>query len=224
MNNLAEKLIHFYSNLKLTPPKGLNIEVLNPYKSNDVIEICNRFYHNYYSDDHSRILALGINPGRFGAGVTGISFTDPILLKENLGIENNFDQKPELSAKFIHQAINLYGGPNPFYSKYHLSAISPLGFVQNGVNLNYYDNKELYELTRPFIMETLEKQIELVKNNKNCICIGKGKNLDFLIKLNKEKGYFKNIEVLPHPRWVLQYRRKSAEQFLQEYIRTFSRL
>ncbi len=224
MKDLAENLIMFYNDLELPPPKGSNIKVLNPYKSESVLEICSKFFRKYYSDNNSRILALGINPGRFGAGVTGISFTDPILLKKNLGLENDFDKKPELSATFIHEAINLFGGPENFYSKFHLSAICPLGFVQNGLNLNYYDNKELFEHTRPFIIETIEKQIDILNNRDFCICIGKGKNLEFLLKLNKEKGYFRNIIALPHPRWVLQYRRKSADQYFTEYVETFSKL
>ena len=49
-----------------------------------------------------RHLLLGINPGRFGGGVTGIPFTDPIRLQNVCGIENNFEKKQELSSVFIY--------------------------------------------------------------------------------------------------------------------------
>ncbi len=39
-----------------------------------------------------RYLILGINPGRFGGGITGIPFTDPIRLQNICGIENDFQK------------------------------------------------------------------------------------------------------------------------------------
>jgi hypothetical protein len=45
------------------------------------MKICSSFYQKYYADNKKRSLIIGINPGRFGAGVTGIPFTDPIRLK-----------------------------------------------------------------------------------------------------------------------------------------------
>lgn len=38
---------------------------------------------------------LGINPGRFGAGTTGIAFIDPIRLENECGINNSFPKKVE---------------------------------------------------------------------------------------------------------------------------------
>lgn len=218
MNNLGDKLFNFYKHLNLNIPDKLNVEVLNPYKQQEVLEINKIFYQKYYTDSNPRIMVLGINPGRFGAGITGISFTDPIVLEENLGIKNHFQKKPELSATFIHQMIAAYGGPEFFYQKFHLSAVCPLGFIKNKVNINYYDDKELLEATKPFIIETLEQQLKILKSPSKCVCIGRGKNLDFIKKLNEEKSYFSEIKVLPHPRWILQYRRKMTNDHTQRYI------
>jgi hypothetical protein len=218
MNQIGDKLLKFYKSLELNIPEKLGIDVLNPYKTKEVLEINRIFYQKFYSDNHSRTLILGINPGRFGAGITGISFTDPIVLDENLNIQNNFQKKPELSATFIHQMINRYGGPNHFYQKFHLSAICPLGFVRNNININYYDDNALLVATKPFIIQALEQQLDIIKSPARCICIGRGKNLDFLLKLNAEKSYFEKIDVLPHPRWILQYRRKLADRYFLEYV------
>ncbi len=219
---LNEKLLDFYTKLTLVLPEPLNVDILNPYNQEEVIKVNKQFYDKYYRDNQPRILLFGINPGRFGAGITGISFTDPITLEENLQIKNTFQKKPELSATFIHQMIQEYGGPERFYSKFHLSTVCPLGFVRDNVNMNYYDEANLLKHVRPFMIESIEKQIELLNSPPVCVCIGRGKNLDFLKKLNDEKSYFKDIQVLPHPRWVLQYRRKKTPEYIQEYIQVLN--
>ncbi len=93
MNILGERLLKFYTNLKLEIPKKLKVDVLNPYTQKEVVQINKIFYKKYYNDKNSRILLLGINPGRFGAGITGISFTDPVILEESLKINNSFPKK-----------------------------------------------------------------------------------------------------------------------------------
>jgi hypothetical protein len=222
MSLIADKLFNFYKDLDLSLQIKTGIQVLNPYKENSVLNINKSFYSNFYADNNTRILILGINPGRFGAGITGISFTDPIQLDQHLGFKNPFDKKPELSATFIHDAIREYGGPKKFYSKFHLSAVSPLGFVKNGININYYDDNDLLTEVKPFIIKSIFKQLEILGNRSICICIGQGKNLDFLKKLNQDYKWFEKIEILPHPRWILQYRRKQKNEFIQKYIRIFN--
>ncbi|HHD83528.1 MAG TPA: DUF4918 family protein, partial [Campylobacteraceae bacterium] len=54
--------------------------------------------------------------------------------------------------------------------------------------------------------------------------IGQGKNLDVLKKLNKRYHFFDHIEVLPHPRWVMQYRRKQKEAFVLQYVEKLTQL
>jgi len=73
---------------------------------------------------------LGINPGRFGSGTTGVSFTDPIKLEKYCGIRNDLVKKAELSADFIYAMIIAYGGLESFYNRFFISSVSPLGFIQ----------------------------------------------------------------------------------------------
>ncbi|MBN1115874.1 MAG: DUF4918 family protein [Bacteroidales bacterium] len=218
-NNLHE----FFTNLDFKYENHSKIEVLNPYSSANVIKISEEFYTKYYNDNNPRVLILGINPGRFGAGITGISFTDPIELENNLGIMNDFEKKPELSAGFIHEVIGEYGGPSLFYNKFLVSAVCPLGFTKDGININYYDDKDLFEKSKSFIIKTLKKQVELVNNNSVCFCIGQGKNLKFLQEINRTNKFFKTLEVLPHPRWIMQYRRKQKDFFIKEYIKALKK-
>ena len=141
--NWATHLFSFYNTLE--PPKNLpdQIEWLYPQKEPGVMKIVEQFLQRYYSDDKPRKIFLGINPGRFGAGVTGVNFTAPRQLKEFCGIDHPFKNQTELSAEFIYDMINAFGGPSRFYGEFFIGSVCPLGFIKNGKNINYYDDKEL---------------------------------------------------------------------------------
>ena len=214
----SEKLITYY--LELKPPKNLpkGIEVLFPQKDPQVIELVKTFHKKYFNDTYPRSLMLGINPGRHGAGITGVNFTAPRQLKENCGIEHPLKVSSELSAEFIYDMINEYGGVNEFYRNWFIGAVSPLGFIKNGKNINYYDDKKLLDAVTPFIIDCINKQMAMGFNVERCLCIGGEKNFKFLSGLNKEYNWFKEIVPLPHPRFILQYRRKQKDKYIQQYL------
>ena len=124
----------------------------------------------------------------------------------------------ELSAEFIYDVINAYGGPEAFYKHFFIGSVCPLGFVKGGKNINYYDDKELQQTVQPFIVENLKKLLSFNVITNKCICIGGEKNYKFLEALNNEHGFFKKIIPLPHPRFILQYRRRQRDQYLQQYL------
>jgi hypothetical protein len=167
-------------------------------------------------------LLLGINPGRYGAGITGINFTAPKQLREYCKIENPFSGS-ELSAEFIYTMIEAYGGPKKFYSNFFISSVCPLGFVQNGKNLNYYDSKELLKTIEPFIVENLSKLVSYKVNKEKCICIGGEKNFACLFSLNEKRHWFKNIVSVPHPRFIMQYKRKYIQDYINLYLDVLKR-
>lgn len=216
--SLADKLIHFYKTIE--PPKNLpeGIKILFPQNDPEVRSIIKQFFKKFYNDTNSRHLIFGINPGRFGAGTTGINFTGPKQLKEYCGIDHPFKQQTELSAEFIYEMIDRYGGPEGFYKKYFISAVSPLGYIKNGVNANYYDDKKLMSDVKPFIIASIQKQISFGFKTDRCICIGGEKNFKFLSALNKEHHFFDSIVPLSHPRFILQYRRKKKEDYIHQYL------
>ncbi len=217
MGNLASGLIHFYQ--QLTPPLlPPYIEVLHPQENKAVAEIVKAFFKKYYSDNNQRKLLLGINPGRFGAGITGINFTGPKQLKEYCGIDHPWGNTTELSAEFIYEMITEFGGAGKFYSQYFIGAMSPLGFMKDGKNINYYDDPKLKAAVTPFITETIKQQLEMGFANDRCICIGGEKNYKFLKGLNEKYGFFKEITPLPHPRFIMQYRRKQKQSFLKQWL------
>ncbi|HYM93138.1 MAG TPA: uracil-DNA glycosylase family protein [Chitinophagaceae bacterium] len=215
---LAKKLIGFYKTLR--PPSKLpkGIEVLFPQQDKKVISVIEEFFLAFYNDAQPRWLIFGINPGRFGAGTTGINFTAPKQLREYCGIDHSFKDQTELSAEFIYEVINRYGGVKKFYRDYFISAVSPLGFMLNGKNLNYYDDKKLQEAVTPFIIKSICKQISFGFKTDRCICVGGEKNFKFLSALNNKYRFFDQIIPLPHPRFILQYRRKQKEKYVHQYL------
>lgn len=218
MKSFANKLIRFYQSLQ--PPKNLpkGINILFPQQNPVVMKIVKKFCKKFYADDHARHLILGINPGRFGAGITGINFTAPKQLKENCGIDHPFKLSTELSAEFIYEVIEQYGGVNKFYSDWFIGAVCPLGFVKEGKNINYYDDKKLQKALTPFIIESINKQLSFGFKTDYCICVGGEKNFKFLSAINKEQYWFKEIIPLPHPRFILQYRRRQKENYIRQYL------
>lgn len=217
MKTFAEKVIQFNKNLNLKIDIS-GVEVINPFLNKDTLEITNTFYNKYYNDSNSRTFLFGINPGRFGAGVTGIPFTDPINLENYCGIKNSMNKKPELSSQFIYQMIKAYGGVDEFYSRFFITAVSPLGFTKDGKNLNYYDIKQLQQSLEAFIISTIKTQLSFGAKKQCAICIGGGKNFKFLSELNKQHHFFDLILPLDHPRFIMQYRRKQLDGYIEKYL------
>lgn len=198
-------------------PRG--VAVMNPFTDAEAWRLTETFYNKFYNDTHPRTFIFGINPGRFGAGVTGVPFTDPIRLKAVCGIDSNLPPKAELSSLFVYAVVEAYGGPAAFYRDFFITALSPLGFTKDGVNLNYYDDKELLRDSEPFIIDCINRQLKMIKTTRDiCFCLGEGTNYKLFQKLNNKHGFFKQIVPLPHPRWVMQYRRKRMDEFVELYV------
>jgi hypothetical protein len=218
MKTMAQQLIQFYQKL-IPPPVPKGFYVMHPQPDKQVMDIVKKFFEKFYNDNKQRRLMLGINPGRFGAGITGINFTAPKQLEENCGINHPWKNSSELSAEFIYDMITAYGGPETFYGEYFIGAISPLGFMKDGKNVNYYDDKKLLQSVTPFIVSTIQQQLKMGFKTDTCFCIGGEKNFKFLSALNEEHKFFQKIIPLSHPRFIMQYRRKKKQEFVNEWIK-----
>ncbi|MDQ6755476.1 MAG: DUF4918 family protein, partial [Bacteroidota bacterium] len=155
---------------------------------------------------------------RFGAGITGIPFTDPIRLKNICGIDNHFQQKQELSSLFVYDIIHAFGGAEKFYKHFYVTAVSPLGFTRHGKNLNYYDDKHLQNNIKDFVIDSMKKQLKFGINTDVAFCLGDGKNYKYLTKLNDEQKFFDKIIPLSHPRFIMQYKLKKKDEYIQSYL------
>ena len=218
----ADRIIRFNHELNFEGrlPKG--ISAMNPFRENpEVLRISDQFYRKFYSDSRKRILILGINPGRLGAGATGIPFTDSKRLTEECGIAIDSVKTHEPSSVFVYDLIRRYGGVNDFYADYYINSICPLGFVEknkkgNLINRNYYDYDELFKAVKPFILSSLQQQIDLGVDTHHCVVLGK-KNAEFLHLIQQEKRFFDEITVFDHPRFIEQYKQKEKAAYLEKY-------
>lgn len=224
MKAFADSIILFFKSLEIDTQLPDGISILNPYHDAEVMTLVEAYFRKYYDDTSPRIPVMGINPGRFGGGLTGISFTDPVNLEAKCGIPNPIEKRPELSSTFIFSVIDRFGGVDAFFHRFFLTAICPLGFVKEGKNYNYYDDKALKRAVTPFITYTMERQHAICGYPEDCICVGEGENLKFLTDLNHKLGLFQRVHPLPHPRFIMQYRRKKMQDYTEFYIHIFNKL
>jgi hypothetical protein len=221
-STFGEKVLDFYKNL--TAPNNLpsGVETMNPYETSEVRGYVEIFLKKFFSDNRHRVFVLGINPGRFGSGVTGVTFTDPVALEKFCGINNTLEKRRELSSEFVYEFIHQWGGPERFYSNFFLTAVSPLGFVRDGINYNYYDDQTILATSRSFIVQTLNSQLLFGARRDVAILLGTGKNQKIFNDLNKEYSFFKKVYALEHPRFIMQYRRRTLAKYFQKYHQVFT--
>jgi len=219
-DNFAEKAIRFYKDIKLSHKLPNNVIAMNPYLTSAGMAITSAYYHKFFSDNNERVFVLGINPGRFGCGITGLPFTDPKSLTEKLGIPHNLKGRRELSGEFIYEFIEKSFGIKEFFSKFYISALSPLGFTKDGKNYNFYDDSALQEAVTPFMKDCILKQYQFGASKRVVICLG-GKLTKFFKGINEEFQLFDTILTVEHPRYIIQYKRKNMQEYIEKYKKVF---
>ncbi len=106
---LADRLLKHVLSFSLKEvhlPSGVG--VLDPFNgehADEIRRIVTLFHKKYFSDDRRRVLMLGINPGRLGAGSTGLSFTDTKRCESDLGIPVSGLRTHEPSSDFFYRVI-----------------------------------------------------------------------------------------------------------------------
>ncbi len=229
MTTFADRIIAFNEQLDFPGPLPDGISILNPFREDkNILPVSSGFYRKFYSDNNLRHLILGINPGRFGAGVTGIPFTDPKRLIEKCALEFHGELTHEPSSVFVYEIIDAFGGAEAFYLKFYINSVCPLGFTATSpsgkeVNYNYYDSRELTKAVYNFIIDNIEKQMAIGVETDVCFCFGTGKNESFLRRLNDDKKFFRKIIALEHPRFVMQYKSKSKKLYIDKYLSAFAK-
>jgi len=226
----ADKIIEFLIGLECSGQLPRGIKIMNPYRENpEIVPVISQFYHKFYNDANPRHIILGINPGRFGAGVTGIPFTDSKRLIEKCGLSIPGLNTFETSSVYIYEMIDAFGGVTEFYNKFFISAVCPLGFTAvsdkgKSINYNYYDSRKLTESVMDFIRISLTRQLDFGIERDSCFCLGTGKNYKFLVKLNDELRLFGKIVPLEHPRFIMQYKSKQKQFYISKYLEEFNKI
>jgi hypothetical protein len=167
---------------------------------------------------------MGINPGRHGAGVTGIPFTDTVRMRDNCDLTTEgVKETKELSSVFVYKIVEAYGGAAAFYRDFYINSVCPLGFTKvtakgSEVNYNYYDSPELTRILTDYIIENFKTLLKMGFKNDVCYCLGTGKNTAFLNKINEKHAFFNKIIPLEHPRFVMQYKLKQVDDYVRQYL------
>lgn len=223
----AEQVLQFnhtLSHISLDLPDGYKI--INPY-SGDNRELVRKttlaFYKRYYSDTRSRRIILGSSPARRGSAVTGVPFEDAKHLQGETGIFIDKYYINKSSSGFLYDVISEYGGCESFYGEFYMNFVCPLGIIRvnsrgNEVNCNYYENKQLQEALRPFIVSSIQQQIGFGIDPSVCYCIGSGENYSFLSSINSKYKFFETIIPLEHPRYIMQYNSNKKDEFMAKYL------
>lgn len=150
------------------------------------------FYTTYYSSAAwPRIVLCGINPGRLGAGKTGVPFLDFKSLSQLLDAVT--DQDEEKSAQFIWKLIETFPSPKKFFESVYLTNISWFGFTQSGKNLNYYKLPGNLQgvFVKSFVreMEILKPKV-IIPLSKDVAKTLRAMNLDYTIGKSLNHPYY----------------------------------
>ena len=167
--------------------KENNVQFLDGFQANK--EYVLKFYQRFYPDQFPKVVLCGINPGKLGAGKTGIPFMDFNSLSQ---IFNDIKRKDtERSAKFIFEVIK-YFGIDKFFENFYITNFSFMGFKKNSNNLNYYElpQSAVKTISEYFIYEMrIVKPMYIIALSEVVLCsINSIPNFE---KVNKNR--------LPHP-------------------------
>ena len=226
MENLADKITAFNKALDYTGELPEGFKVLNPFIENpETIQVMKRFYHKYYNDRKRRRFIIGINPSRHGAGVTGVPFTDTKRLESVCGIKMESARTHEVSSVFVYDLIEEYGGAANFYSHFYINSPFPLAITRKTksgqwLNANYYDDKNLFNTVKEFMIDSLKKHIAIGLDTSEVYILGK-KNAAFIRSLNKEAKLFNKMVELEHPRYIQQYKSRDRAFYIDRYLQAF---
>ena len=158
--DLSKDYFEFYEKFKNkfeSELNHLNIGIIDDFIDNKInIE---NFYKNYITKNQPKTFLVGINPGKNGAGKTGIPFIDYNSLSKI--IKNVDKNESEKSSKFIFEIIEHFG-IDKFYKHIHLTNICPLGFydLKTKRNINY---NTLPTHIAQYLLENFIEEVEIFK-------------------------------------------------------------
>lgn len=228
----SEKILKYCEEISKLKIKSFdNYKIINPYNSDNqeqIKQITTKFYNKYYNDNKKRRLILGSNPARRASAVTGIPFEDAIHLQKETGIFINNFYVNKSSSNFLYDVIEEYGGCKKFYNDFYMNFVFPLGIAKidskgKETNCNYYEIKQFEEKFNKIIIESIKEILKFNIDTEVCYCIGSGKNYEYLLKINKEYSFFKEIVPLEHPRFIMQYNSKNKNIYLEKYLNAFKK-
>jgi len=133
---------------------GHDISMISDFLDN--WNVMKEFQQSFYADGLPKTVLCGINPGRHGAGKTGIPFIDFASLSQMMPAVNRQDS--ERSATFFYDIVNTIGA-EVFYRTFYVTNVSWLGYTHNNMNVNY---DQLPEAAKAFVYEKFKYEMSVV--------------------------------------------------------------
>ena len=170
------------------------------------------FWKKFYGNSVPRIMICGINPGRLGAGKTGVPFLDFASLSQLIpGIDRH---DSENSASFFFEVVKSFGAES-FFKTFYVTNFSSVGYVKDGVNFNYNDLPQV-------ALETVERnflaEIAIVEPTH---VISLGREVHRSVRKLLPPGIDCSL-YLPHPSWIATYRSNEVGYWVQRYREVLS--
>jgi hypothetical protein len=70
----------------------------------------------------------------------------------------------------------------------------------------------------------MNEQLKLPLSRDTAVILGTGKIRVVAESLNASEKYFRNLVFLEHPRYIMQYKRRSVPAFVRKYVDTLHSL
>ena len=212
MQDIIELHLNFYnrifSDLEVREKlKREKISILNGFIENS--ELVRRYNREFYISKTPRIVFCGINPGRNGAGKTGIPFIDYNGASQLLSDNDQNDK--EASAQFILSVITEIG-KEEFHNTVYMTNLSWFGFKQGKKNLNYY---KLPSPLKSTFTDSFLEEMDIVQPK---LIIPLSKEVEKALKQMKKEGrlIYPLSTRLPHPYYCSIG--ENANKYKDDYI------
>jgi len=168
-----------------------DISLIKDYQQN--CDAAKEFYDHYYQRVIPRVVICGINPGRFGAGKTGIPFIDFASMGKLLPKYATKSVDSESSAKYFYSIVEHFGA-DEFFGSFYVTNVSSVGFLKDNKNQNY---DSLPQEAQAHIFRCFVQEMEFV-NPTHVIALSK--EVQHTIK-HLLRADIDTSKSLPHPNY-----------------------
>lgn len=213
---VSAKVIDFYKNFSLPSVLPSDIVVHNPYDDPMRQKAIESFYKKFFADDEPRVHLIGINPSRITETSSGINYTDGFALENFCGITNDFSKSRELTSEFFYMVVEEFGSAENFYKEIFAWAMMPFSVTRVSKYKNYYED-DVFDHLIDMVQSNIQWISNLPKKGK-VVIIGTGENKKMFESLPGSPFGYDNVQFLPHPRWIMQYKRAYVKNYVQQYV------
>lgn len=217
-SSFGARVMDFYNGITRFRWATPDVALLSPLADPERHDAMSAFCHKFYGDNNRRVFWLGINPSRVRRTSSGVPYTDGFALRNFCEIPNEFAQNRELTSDFFYKFIENFGGAREFYRRHYAGAAFAASILRKDKYCNYYD-RDLPAEVIASIPESLARQSD-IGHAGVLVVIGSGENAKTLRGINAELKIFNHILVVEHPRYIMQYKSISLDEYIVKFCET----